>query len=62
MVGEKHRLTMDGNRDEAFSTEGVFNWKEIIQFLCWFDRCCGLFLDLSVSRYIVYAMIQLWFI
>ena len=24
-----------------------------------FDRCCGLFLDLAVCRYIVYAMIQL---
>ena len=29
--------------------------------LCSFDHCCGLFLDLSVCRYIVYAMTQLWF-
>lgn len=30
--------------------------------LCSFDRCCGLFRDLSVCPYIVYAVIHLWFI
>ena len=30
--------------------------------LCSFDHCCGLFRDLSVYLYIVYAVIQLWFI
>ena len=28
MVAEKRRLPMDGNRDDAFSTEGFFNWKK----------------------------------